>query len=139
MLNRLMRVGIVCLAAALMSMLSMPVRAQDTGAKAPKMVIATPEHDFGKVKEGEQVTFTFSVKNTGTAELVINNVSPGCGCTASDFSKSVAPGAEGKITLSVNTTGMNGKQSRYADVITNDKTQPNFKLWVHVEVQKADD
>lgn len=136
MLNRYVRAGIVCLAMALMSMLSTTVRAQD--AKAPKMVIASPEHDFGKVKEGESVTFTFTVKNTGNSELQIVNVSPGCGCTASDFSKTVAPGAEGKITLSVNTTGMSGKQSRYADVISNDKTQPSFKLWVHVDVQKSD-
>lgn len=138
MLNRYIRAGIVCLAMALMSMLSTPVRAQDAGAKAPKMVIASPEHDFGKVKEGESVSFTFSVKNTGNTDLQIVNVSPGCGCTASDFTKTVAPGAEGKITLSVNTTGMSGKQSRYADVISNDKTQPSFKLWVHVDVQKSD-
>ena len=138
MLNKLMRAGIICFAMAMLSMLAAPVRAQDSGAKAPKLVIASPEHDFGKVKEGESVTFTFSVKNAGNTELQIVNVSPGCGCTASDFSKSVAPGAEGKITLSVNTTGMNGKQSRYADVISNDKTQPGFKLWVHLDVQKSD-
>jgi hypothetical protein len=142
MLNRFMRAGIVCLAMALMSMLSTPMRAQDSAAKAPKMVpkmvIDAPEHDFGKVKEGDAVSFTFSVKNAGDTELQIVNVSPGCGCTASDFSKTVAPGAKGEITLSVNTSGMNGKQSRYADVISNDKTQPNFKLWVHLDVQKSD-
>ena len=138
MMRRLMHAGIVCLALALMSMLASTVSAQYSEAKAPKMLIAAPEHDFGKVKEGESVSFIFPVNNTGSGELVIANVSPGCGCTAADFSKSLAPGAEGQITLSVNTAGMSGKQSRYADVISNDKTQPNFKLWVHLEVQKSE-
>ncbi len=138
MVNRIMRLGLVSVALFVAGLLSTTGIAQDSGPKAPKMVFESPEHDFGKVKEGEQVAFTFSVKNAGTAELVIANVSPGCGCTASDFTKIVAPGAEGKITLSVNTTGMSGKQSRYADVISNDKQQPNFKLWVHVEVQKTE-
>ena len=137
MMRRLMHAGIVCLALALMSMLASTVSAQYSEAKAPKMLIAAPEHDFGKVKEGESVSFIFPVKNTGSGELVIANVSPGCGCTTSDFSKAVAAGGEGKITLTINTAGMSGKQSRYADVISNDKTQPNFKLWVHLDVQKS--
>lgn len=111
---------------------------QGQSASFPKMVIAKPEHDFGKVKQGEQVSFTFTVENAGSAELVIANVSPACGCTASDFSKKIAPGEKGKITLSVNTAGLVGKVSRYADVISNDKEQPNFKLWVHLDIQKAE-
>lgn len=111
---------------------------QGQSTTLPKLVIAKPEHDFGKIKQGDQVTFTFTVENAGTAELLIANVSPACGCTATDFSKKVAPGQKGKITLSVNTAGLLGKVSRYADVISNDKEQPNFKLWVHLDVEKAE-
>lgn len=104
----------------------------------PKLVIQSSEHDFGKVKEGEEATYTFKVKNEGNAELVIVNVSPACGCTASEFSKSIAPGKEGSITLVIRTAGMSGKVSRYADVISNDKKQANLKLWLHLEVQKTE-
>lgn len=105
---------------------------------APKISLAQTEHEFGKVKEGDKVTHTFKIKNEGTAELVIHNVSPACGCTASDFSKSLAPGAEGAITLSVNTAGMSGRIDRYADVISNDKKNANLKLWLHLDVYQPD-
>lgn len=115
--------------------------AQDDKSKSsatPKLVMAQTEHDFGKVKEGEEPNYTFKVKNEGNADLVIHNVSPACGCTASDFSKTIAPGQEGKITLAVKTAGMNGKVERYAEVISNDKQQTGLKLWLRLEVARAD-
>jgi len=108
--------------------------AQQSGA--PKLVVAKADHDFGKVIEGKAVSHTFKLKNEGSADLVIKNVSPACGCTASDFTKVIAPGAEGAVTLTVKTDGMNGKQSRYADVISNDVKSPNLQLWLHLDVQK---
>ena len=111
----------------------------DKDAKAaPKLVVEKPEYDFGKVKEGEEASHTFTIKNDGNADLIIKNVSPACGCTASDFSKVVAPGQEGKVTLTVKTNGMSGKTSRYADVISNDPQQPNLQLWLHMEVAKPE-
>ncbi|MEP7272810.1 MAG: DUF1573 domain-containing protein [Acidobacteriota bacterium] len=138
MRNLVVRFGLIALVIGVSGLLPVAALGQNAGAKpTPKMTIQNPEHNFGKVKEGEQVSFTFIVRNEGSGELVIDNVSPSCGCTASDFTKTVAPGKEGKITLSVNTAGMSGEVSRYADVISNDKAQANFKLWVHLEVQKA--
>lgn len=105
---------------------------------APKLVVDNTKFEFGKVKEGEEISHVFKIRNEGAAELVIVNVSPACGCTASDFTKTLAPGAEGIVKLSVKTAGMSGWTERYADVISNDKTQPNLKLWVKMDVQKAD-
>lgn len=105
---------------------------------APKIALEEREHNFGKVKEGEQISHTFKIKNEGSAELVIHNVSPACGCTASDFPKKLAPGEEGKVTLSVRTAGMNGKNDRYADIISNDAAQAGLKLWLHMDVYKGD-
>lgn len=104
---------------------------------APKLSVDSATFEFGKVKEGEELKHVFKIKNEGSAELTIVNVSPACGCTASDFTKTLAPGAEGTITLSVKTAGMNGPTERYADVISNDKSQPNFKLWLKMDVQKT--
>jgi glutathione peroxidase len=114
--------------------------AQDgkTGSAAPKLVVEEPEYRFGKVKEGEEVSHTFKIKNDGAAELIIHNVSPACGCTASDFPKKLSPGEEGKVTLAVKTAGMNGKTDRYAEVISNDKSQVGLKLWLHLDVYKGD-
>jgi len=114
--------------------------AQDgkSGPAAPKIALEEREHNFGRVKQGEEVSHTFKIKNEGAAELVIHNVSPACGCTASDFPRKLAPGEEGKITLAVKTAGMNGRNDRYADVISNDAAQASLKLWLHMDVYQAD-
>ncbi|MBS1788119.1 MAG: DUF1573 domain-containing protein [Acidobacteria bacterium] len=127
------------------SALSLSAFAQDKPAAdkvapkdVPKLFVDDTKHEFGKVKEGDEVKHVFKIKNEGKAELIIYNVSPACGCTASDFTKSLAPGAEGTITLSVKTAGMNGWTERYAEIISNDKSQPDLKLWMKMDVQKAD-
>jgi hypothetical protein len=101
---------------------------QGAGTAAPKLVVAEPEFNFGEVKAGAEIKHTFVVKNEGTAELLIKTVTPSCGCTASDFTKVIPPGGEGKITLTINTTGFNGAVSKHADVTTNDPQRPRFSL-----------
>ena len=44
---------------------------------APKLVIASPTHDFGEVKAGTPLKYAFKIKNEGTADLLIQNVQPG--------------------------------------------------------------
>lgn len=59
--------------------------------------------DLGKVKVGNPVTGTFTVTNVGTTPLVIENVTPGCGCTKSDYTKEpIAAGKTGTITATYN-------------------------------------
>jgi hypothetical protein len=43
----------------------------------PKLVIASFTHDFGEVKAGSPLEFTFIVKNQGKADLLIKSVAPG--------------------------------------------------------------
>jgi hypothetical protein len=104
---------------------------------APKLVIVHTEHNFGQVKAGESHTHTFTFKNAGTADLLIKNVLPGCGCTAGDFTKVVPPGQEGKIVLTINTTGFNGAVTKHADVTTNDPQMANFTLSLHMVIGTA--
>lgn len=44
---------------------------------APAIQIPEATHDFGEALEGIEVTHDFKVKNTGKAELVIEQVRPG--------------------------------------------------------------
>ena len=43
---------------------------------APKLVISQTQHDFGEIKKGTLAEYSFTFKNTGTADLTINNVAP---------------------------------------------------------------
>lgn len=58
---------------SLLFLLTVIALAQD---KAPKLVVETFEHNFGKVKEGVKVAHTFTLKNEGTANLLIEGVAP---------------------------------------------------------------
>lgn len=59
--------------------------------------------DLGTVKKGNPVTATFTVTNIGKEDLVIENVTPGCGCTKSDYTKEpIKAGKTGTITATYN-------------------------------------
>jgi hypothetical protein len=59
--------------------------------------------DLGNVKKGNPVTATFTLTNIGKEDLIIENVTPGCGCTKSDYTKEpIKPGKTGTITATYN-------------------------------------
>ncbi len=69
-----MRAGVLALAAALSLCAGGPALAQsDSSLEEAKPRISVPvnTHDFGEVWEGEKVTYVFTVRNTGDAELHI--------------------------------------------------------------------
>jgi hypothetical protein len=45
-------------------------------AGSPKMVIESFTHDFGEVKAGTPLRYTFKIKNEGKTDLSILNVAP---------------------------------------------------------------
>jgi hypothetical protein len=60
-------------------------------------------HDFGEIKQGKPVSVEFSFTNTGDEPLLIADVVPSCGCTASDYSKEpIAPGKSSVIKITYN-------------------------------------
>ncbi|MCI0485092.1 MAG: DUF1573 domain-containing protein [Blastocatellia bacterium] len=48
-----------------------------TGGPAPKLVIESLTHDFGDTEAGTPLTYSFKIKNEGTADLLIQAVQPG--------------------------------------------------------------
>ena len=95
----------------------------------PKIIIERPLHDFGELKAGTPLKYSFVVKNSGDAVLNISSVTPSCGCTATDFDKVIPPGKEGKITLAIeHTESLQGETSKSATVTTNDPAMPTFIL-----------
>ncbi len=82
-------------------------------------------HDFGKLNEGEKVSYAFKFTNTGKAPLIINNVSTSCGCTVSSYPKKpIVPGEGASIDVSFDSSGKHGFQSKSITVNTN--SQPSF-------------
>ena len=115
---------------------SNPVRAADEEIKKPKLEIGSPVYDFGTVAQGTVVTQEFTVKNSGTADLVVNRLVPSCGCTASSASQnSIAPGESGTIKVEFDTTGFSGDKLKSVRVYTNDMDNPTAMLTVKGTVE----
>jgi hypothetical protein len=45
-------------------------------AGAPQIVVESPTHDFGEVETGKPLKWAFKIRNTGKADLIIQNVAP---------------------------------------------------------------
>ena len=101
----------------------------------PKLSFEQTEHDFGTLKQGEKVSFTYKFKNVGKANLIISTVVPSCGCTVAQFTKTpIKPGDSGFITISLNTDNKKGMMRKQVAVQAN--TYPaETKLWFTANVE----
>lgn len=82
-------------------------------------------HDFGNLKKGDIVQYSYEITNTGDKPLIISNVHPACGCTAPDYTKEpIAPGQKGQVTLSFDSQNFSGIISKTAQVYTNTENSP---------------
>ena len=93
---------------------------------------------LGKIVEGQNVQVNFKFKNTGDKPLIIQSVSPSCGCTVADYPKNaIAPGEEAEISGSFDSKGREGFQRKTISVFANTKGGQRHELSFEVEVQKA--
>jgi hypothetical protein len=78
-------------------------------------------HDFGDIKPGDKVEYTYHFTNTGNEPLIITNVQVTCGCTTPKGwpRDPIPPAGKGEITVGFNSAGKSGKQSKTVTVISN--------------------
>jgi len=112
-----------------------PLAAQAKADAGPKLVIAEDKKDVGQVAKGEPIKHVFVLKNAGTADLHITDVKPSCGCTVPEFDKVIKPGAEGKVTLTVDTKNFSGPISKTALVVSDDPALPQMTLFLTAYVK----
>jgi hypothetical protein len=93
----------------------------------PEITFDKDFHDFGKISEGEKVTYSFRFKNTGKGDLIVQTASGSCGCTVPEIpEKPLSPGETGFIKVQFNSEGRTGIQEKQVTVITN--TIPNTNI-----------
>jgi len=93
-------------------------------SQLPSFKFEVESHDFGRIMQGETVSFPFKFKNAGKSDLIISDVSTSCGCTVPSYPKTpIRPGQDGIIKVSFNSAGKHGFQNKNIVVVSN--TQPN--------------
>lgn len=84
-------------------------------------------HDFGKVMQGEKVTFNFKFENVGKSDLLITRVNTSCGCTASEFPREpIKPGEKKSLRVTFDSEGRKGIQNKTITVVSN--CQPDIEV-----------
>jgi hypothetical protein len=102
----------------------------------PKISFNKQLHDFGKFKEADgKVTYKFEFINTGGSDLVVQNVSASCGCTAPSWTREpVPPGGKGFVAATYNPAGRPGAFRKYVTVISN-SNPGSVRLTISGEVE----
>jgi Protein of unknown function (DUF1573) len=122
------------LAAALLVLTSASARAED--AKAPRISVEPAAFDFGKTLPGKTLRKEFTLKNFGDAELVIENVSTTCGCTAALAPDTrLKPGAASPLRVTLETRSYSGRIERQVLVRSNDPKTPLLTVTISATVE----
>jgi hypothetical protein len=110
------------------------------GTAGPKIVFATPVHDFGQIKGGAVVKHAYVFTNVGGATLEVTNVHASCGCTtAGEWTRQVAPGMTGSIPIQFNSGNFSGAVGKSITVTCNDTSQPTVMLQIKGNIWKPID
>lgn len=90
-------------------------------ASSPKIEFQSKYIDFGRVNKRSTVRSVFEFKNAGSAPLEITEVAAPCSCTGTLLSdKTVKPGSNGQIEISLNTGKEKKKLTKSVYIYTND-------------------
>ena len=86
----------------------------------PEIQFENLTYNFGKIIQGEILSYTFHFKNVGKASLLITGVEASCGCTTSVPPKApIQPGGKGEIKITFDSKHKIGEVISYLVVTTN--------------------
>lgn len=105
----------------------------EVSKNSPKLVCSEPIYDFGRWtnESASEVVHSFVLRNKGRAELNIQKVQTGCGCTTVRLgSMTLEPGEKTELTVKLSLRGRSGKQQKSIYVQSNDPENPMFQLQI---------
>jgi len=92
-----------------------------SNANAPVIKFEKESFDFGKIKQGDKVSYAYKFTNTGKSPLIIKSAIATCGCTTPEWKPKtpVLPGQGGVILVTFNSAGKTGLQDKQITVTAN--------------------
>ena len=115
--------------------------AAEKPATGPRISVEPASFDFGPALQNKTLTKEFALRNYGSQDLVIENVSTSCGCTVADgYAKLIKPGGSTPFRVTLDTKTSSGKITRKVLVRSNDPATSLFEVTVEatVSAEKAE-
>ena len=94
----------------------------------PRASLGSTEHDFGGVRRGDQVAWTFDIRNTGDTPLELTSVRLSMPGMTAKVPPKIGPGATGAIVIGWKTDRIRGAVRGMVTVDTNDPSARNLTL-----------
>ena len=79
---------------------ALPAQAAESGPR-PRLVVAEPVFEGGEFRPGTTFSHEFTLLNEGNAPLEIEEVRTGCSCAAAAYDRTISPGGQGRVRLTV--------------------------------------
>ncbi len=77
-------------------------------------------YDFGKIKAGDKVSYSYSFVNSGKSPLIITDARASCGCTIPSWpNKPINPGDKEAIKVIFNSEGKSGLIDKQITITAN--------------------
>lgn len=147
---------IVCWSGLLGIAVAVTARAAPQSSSAPRLDVDRDQVDFGTVYRGERIHHLFTLRNRGTADLLIKEIHNSCACSAASLSIDgrrieepeltgakrlgvLSPGEEAQleVTLRTGTFSVAGKDADVNKTIridSDDPDRPVLTLRIHASV-----
>ena len=94
-----------------------------------KFEILQDFHNFGDLKAGETVAFSFEIKNTGNTGLLIKKLETDCGCIDVEYPKEkINPDDSAYIEVIFNSAGEVGRVYKTITVFTNAEEEGSLAI-----------
>jgi len=93
----------------------------------PVMKFEKDMHDFGKIKQGDKVTYDFKFTNTGKSPLIIKDAIASCGCAKPEWPHTpIKPGESAAIKVTFNSAAKMGLQDKQITITANTNPAQNL-------------
>jgi hypothetical protein len=106
-----------------------------TKKKGPGRIVFDKEiHNFGTLKDGEVLSYSFRYRNTGGSPVKIIGKERDCGCIELNYSEeAVSPGDSSTVEIILNTSGEWGNLIKEVTVVTSEGERKKLKISAYID------
>ena len=112
----------------------LPVNNRDEKKSPGKIVFDKEIHNFGTLKDGEVISYSFLLRNKGGSPLKIVKAEKSCGCIEVRFSSDpISPGDSSTVEVILNTAGEWGNVIREVTILTSEGEHKELTIGAYIE------